>query len=146
MKEIFLDFLEVSASMAIIIAVIALFSSLIDKKFSAKWKYWVWLFIAVRLLIPFSPDFEIAEQKMELSVPDKVVYYNAEFVPGEPVPSEPAVVVTPSGQASVMTTPDSLTVKEIRRTVLDVLGIIWAAGSGVFVIWYIGGYFYFMNQ
>ena len=31
MKEIFLDFLEVSASMAIVIAVIALFSSLIDK-------------------------------------------------------------------------------------------------------------------
>lgn len=146
MKEIFLDFLEVSASMAIIIAVIALFSSLIDKKFSSKWKYWVWLFIAIRLLIPFSPDFEIAEQKMELSVPDKVVYYNAEFVQGEPVPSEPAVVVTPSGQASVMTTPDSLVVKETRRTVLDVLGIIWAAGSGVFVIWYIGGYFYFKNR
>ena len=146
MKEIFLDFLEVSASMAVVIAVIALFSSLIDKKFSSKWKYWVWLFIALRLLVPISPDFEIAEQKMELSVPDKVVYYNAEFVPGEQVPSEPAVVVTPSGQTSVMTTPDSLTMKETRRTVLDVLGIIWAAGSGVFVIWYIGGYFYFKNK
>ena len=79
MKEIFLDFLEVSASMAIVIAVIALFSSLIDKKFSSKWKYWVWLFIALRLLVPISPDFEIAEQKMELSVPDKVVYFFLHF-------------------------------------------------------------------
>lgn len=146
MKELFLDFLEVSASMAIVIAVIALFSSLIDKKFSAKWKYWVWLFVAVRLLVPYSPDFDFAVEKTEISVPDKVVYYNSEYVPGEPVPSEPAVVVTPSGSASVMTSPDSLTVKETRRTVLDVFGITWAAGSGFFVIWYIGGYFYFKNK
>ncbi|MBE6899172.1 MAG: M56 family metallopeptidase [Ruminococcaceae bacterium] len=146
MKELFLDFLEVSASMAIVIAVIALFSSLIDKKFSAKWKYWVWLFIAVRLLVPYSPDFDFAAKKTEISVPDKVVYYNSEYVTGEPVPSEPAVVVTPSGPASVMTSPDSLTVKETRRTVLDVFGITWAAGSGFFVIWYIGGYFYFKNK
>ncbi len=146
MKELFLDFLEVSASMAIVIAVIALFSSIIDKKFSSKWKYWVWLFIAVRLLIPFSPDLEIAEQKIEFSVPDKVVYYKAEFVQGEPVPSERAVIETPSGTTSVMTSPDSLVKKETRRTVLDVLGIIWAAGSGIFVIWYIGGYFYFKNR
>ncbi len=146
MKEIFLDFLEVSASMAVIIAVISLFSSVIDKKFSAKWKYWIWLFIAARLLIPFSPDFEITEQKMELSVPDKVVYYNAELVPGEPVPSIPATVVTPSGAISVMTSPDPMIKEETRMTVLDIFGIIWAAGSGIFIIWYIGGYFYFKNK
>lgn len=146
MKEIFLDFLEVSASMAAVIAVIFLFSSVIDKKFSAKWKYWIWLFVAVRLLVPFSPDFEIAEKEMELSVPDKVIYYNAELVPGEPVPGEPSVLETPSGTISVMTSPNPMETKETRRTVLDVLGIIWAAGSWIFIIWYIGGYFYFKSR
>ncbi|MBR3953729.1 MAG: hypothetical protein IKJ82_09035 [Oscillospiraceae bacterium] len=146
MKEIFLDFLEVSASMAVIIAAIALFSSLIDKKFSAKWKYWIWLFIAARLLVPFSPDFEIAEQKMELSVPDKVVYYNSEVVSSEPLPPKPATGMTHSGNISVMTTPEKIVYEETRRTVLDVLGTVWIFGGAAFCIWYIGGYFYFRTK
>ena len=146
MKEIFLDFLEVSVSMGALAAIVMLLSPMIDKKFSAKWKYWVWLFIAARLVVPLSPDFDFAAEKMEFSVPDKVIYYNAELVPGEPVPGEHSVVVTPSGQVSVVTTPDPMVTKETRRTVLDVFGIIWAAGSGIFVIWYIGGYLYFRNM
>ncbi len=148
MKELFLNLLEVSAAMAVIIALVVLLSAVIDKKFSVKWKYWVWLFIAIRLAIPFSPDFETAEIKMQFSVPDKVVYYRTEEVAIEPEQGKAEMVFTPvTGEMPVVTTPEEVKVIEKERyTVLDILGFIWFSGGALFFIWYIGAYFFFRKK
>ncbi|MDE7090097.1 MAG: hypothetical protein K2O54_08265 [Prevotella sp.] len=52
MKEIFLSYFEVSLAISIIIAALILLSSLLNKRYAAKWKYLIWIFIALRLLIP----------------------------------------------------------------------------------------------
>lgn len=147
MKYIILDLLEVSAAMGIIIAAVTVLSAFIDKKFSAKWKYWIWLFIAARLAVPFSPDFDFYENPIKLSVPDKTVYYHAEEILHEELPGKAENITTPDfGTLSVVTTPQKAVYKETSRTVLDVLGTIWIGGGTVFIIWYIGGYFFFRNR
>ncbi|MBS1348392.1 MAG: hypothetical protein HP052_02825, partial [Firmicutes bacterium] len=52
MSTLFGTLLAVSLSVGVIIGLIMLLSPLLDKKFTAKWKYWLWLVLAVRLLLP----------------------------------------------------------------------------------------------
>ena len=53
MSSLFATWLAVSLSTAVIIALLLALSPLLAKRFTAKWKYWLWLILAVRLLLPF---------------------------------------------------------------------------------------------
>ncbi|QHI72165.1 hypothetical protein [Aminipila terrae] len=44
--------LEVSLTTSVIILTVKLFSAFINKHYAAKWRKWIWLIIAIRLLIP----------------------------------------------------------------------------------------------
>ena len=48
----FLSFLEISIPISLIIALLLLFTSFLNKRYAAKWKYWIWIVLALRLLIP----------------------------------------------------------------------------------------------
>ena len=50
--DLFLAVLEVSLSSGIVIVVMLLLSPFIGRRYSAKWSYLIWIFLAVRLLIP----------------------------------------------------------------------------------------------
>ena len=54
MTNIFLAVLEISIPISLVIAVLILFSPLINRRYAAKWKSWIWVLIALRLIIPFS--------------------------------------------------------------------------------------------
>jgi len=56
LETLFQKVLQVSMSTSIVIGVLLLLLPLINRSYSAKWSYIVWLIIAVRLLIPFSPS------------------------------------------------------------------------------------------
>lgn len=48
--------LQISLSMAAVIGVLLLLVPLWQKRYSARWRKLIWLVIAVRLVIPFSPE------------------------------------------------------------------------------------------
>lgn len=54
MTNIFLSFLGTSASVSLIVAALMLLTSVLNRRYAAKWKYWIWIFLALRLLVPFS--------------------------------------------------------------------------------------------
>ena len=54
MRDLFLTCLSVSLSTGALILLLMLLSPLLEKKYAAKWKYWIWILLAVRLLIPVS--------------------------------------------------------------------------------------------
>ncbi|MDO4539667.1 MAG: M56 family metallopeptidase [Syntrophomonadaceae bacterium] len=54
MERLFLNLLEVSLAAGLVIAILLLLTPVINKRFAARWKYCLWLLIAVRLLVPFS--------------------------------------------------------------------------------------------
>lgn len=55
MGNIFLSVFETSLSTGIMIVFFILFSPLLVRRYAAKWKYWVWLFLALWLVIPMKP-------------------------------------------------------------------------------------------
>ena len=54
MGNIFLSILGISVSIGLIAAVLILLAPLLNKRYAAKWKYLIWIFLALRLLVPFS--------------------------------------------------------------------------------------------
>lgn len=54
MTNIFLFILGISVSIGLIVMVLLLLSPFLNKRYAAKWKYLIWIFLALRLLIPFS--------------------------------------------------------------------------------------------
>lgn len=150
MKEIFLGFLEVSGTTAVIILAVALLSAVIDKKFSAKWKYWIWLLIAARLLIPFSPDMESAPAKIEVTLPDRVISAPAGTKTdyGNDLSTDYAANV-PATNAGAQTegalsTENSENKKEI--SLLDAVSVVWISGAAIFLGWNVAVYFSFRKR
>lgn len=75
-QSLFQNVTKVTLTTSVVIAILLLLLPLIRKKYTVKWRYWVWLVLAVRLLIPFSPSLpqtpiEItpASQNIEFKVP-----------------------------------------------------------------------------
>ncbi len=52
--NLFLSVLEISISVGFIVLILIIFSPLLNKRYAAKWKYWVWFFLALHLIIPVS--------------------------------------------------------------------------------------------
>ena len=53
MKLFFIDMIEMALPISILISLLLIISPLIKKSFVVKWRYFMWMFIALRLIIPF---------------------------------------------------------------------------------------------
>ncbi|KAI4448940.1 hypothetical protein C823_003469 [Eubacterium plexicaudatum ASF492] len=66
MTNMFLSFLEISIPISLIIALLLLFTSFLNKRYAAKWKYWIWIVLALRLLIPIGGNGGMPASDMQL--------------------------------------------------------------------------------
>ena len=72
----FKNFLEISVAMSFVIIFVFIISKMFNDKYKMKWRYFVWLFIAIRLLIPINikvdkPVIDIVppDTNVEITVP-----------------------------------------------------------------------------
>ena len=54
MGNIFLSILGISLSIGLIVIGLLFLTPFLNKRYAAKWKYLIWIFLALRLIIPFS--------------------------------------------------------------------------------------------
>lgn len=66
MANIFLSYLEISLPISIIIIVLLLIIPFFNKRYIAKMHYYIWIILAIRLLVPF--DFTFAKET-PISIP-----------------------------------------------------------------------------
>ena len=72
MNVMILDVLSVSLSMSAAILVLALMRKHINKKYSARVMCMIWLFVALRLLIPLEIDLPVSKVNVELNI-DQII-------------------------------------------------------------------------
>ncbi|MBQ2899583.1 MAG: hypothetical protein IJE28_07535, partial [Oscillospiraceae bacterium] len=65
-ENLFINIIEISMTSAAAIGIVLLFSNLFENKFRKKWRYWLWVFVAIYLIIPFKINLPDAPIKMEL--------------------------------------------------------------------------------
>ena len=125
-ENVFTTIFAVSVTTGIIILALVLLSSRLNRSYVAKWKYWVWLLLAVRLLIPFQVTFPGAP--VQVSVPDTTI-------PPIFSPQTPSTVpdFTPAA-------PD-LPIQSAARSMSlwELFSIIWLAGAVLFLAYQFAG-------
>ena len=88
MERLMTALLELTLPMALVIAVLLAAGPLLGRRFTAKWRYWAWLLIAVRLLLPVG--ITLPQPVVTLPQPRGEITYPVSRE--EPAPTEPAPV------------------------------------------------------
>ena len=162
MTQLLQDFLQISLPVSIIIAILALLHPFLRKRYAAKWRYWAWLLLAVRLLIPF--HFDLPESApiapVQLQMPNRIVYtytpQAAKIAPQkaaavfddavpEPTAQTPdAAITTPTQPQTIDTKPDaplSAPPAAPRQiSLVSLAGFGWLLGFVVLLLWNVFAY------
>ena len=84
--------LQISLSMAVVIGVLLLLVPLWQKHYSARWRKIIWLVIAVRLVIPFSPELPQTAVQLGMDLQAAPTWQSAQMsASGDKVMLEPMV-------------------------------------------------------
>ncbi|HIU56557.1 MAG TPA: hypothetical protein IAA61_01935 [Candidatus Ornithomonoglobus merdipullorum] len=121
-----IDMLFVSLEVSLAVLAVLAVSPLLMRRYSRKWRYWVWLLFAVRLMIPYR--LELPAAPVSVSVPEIITVTTVTEEGAEPIP-ETAAEPGPRDKTGTVRTAD-----ETRRAI-DVrsAGIfVWAAGAAAF--------------
>lgn len=150
MSSLFATWLAVSLSTAVIIALLLALSPLLAKRFTAKWKYWLWLILAVRLLLPFQlPLPQPAAEPVsavQITVPQLATEPLAEII--APTAGEPTGITEPDAPAGTapaaagahQATPAAADPWYYQLSLLDIAAYLWLAGAVLFLLWHGGRY------
>ena len=164
MERLMTALLELTLPMALVIAVLLAAGPLLGRRFTAKWRYWAWLLIAVRLLLPVGitlpqPVVTLPQPQGEFTYPVS----REEPAPTEPAPVGDPIQVVPGAaendpyqQIETWTTaptgPSTETPKPAEPAiiptpagtrsipVMEAVGWCWAAGTALFLLWQLGSY------
>lgn len=133
MSELFATVFGISLTTGAIAALIMLLSPLTGKRYAAKWRFWIWAVLALRLLIPI--NFIPASG----SVPEEpAMQAQVQPAPIEPRPAAyPRIELTiPENLTEPIATPERApeeepAVKLPEITPLGVIAAVWAFGAAL---------------
>lgn len=136
LEIIFGNVVEVTLTSSVVIILLLILSKVLNKNFSAKWRYWVWLIIAIRLVLPF--NLSLASPPVQLSAPEIANILNdtpAQLNSNTDLNN--TVIDTPVATAnSSFDSPFQLT---------EILRIIWITGALIFILWQLISYAMFIK-
>lgn len=120
LDKLFQNILEISISTSLIILILLLLTPFIKKNYAAKWRYFIWLFIAIRLIVPI--NFTLPKPPVTITAPI-------------------TTIEIPNGAEITDTVGTMLPGSKIPNTVsytfnaIELLYIIWTAGIFVFLLY-----------
>lgn len=124
--NLFISILEISIFTSPVIIIIILLAPVLNKRYNAKWKYYIWIIIAIRLVIPF--HINVPYQKFILNIPPNIT--------------------TPIAKNNGTSVPINLYTQtsSINITLLDIISFIWLAGFIIFLFTNLFTCFYYRRQ
>lgn len=131
LENMFVQIFEISVTTSIIILGLRLLAPYLNKTYAAKWKYWIWLVLAIRLVIPINISLPTAP--LTVNMPNTSLLDAATAQPDAViVPPEPILSLTETVQKT--------------STLLDAFTIIWVIGVVAFMVYQLAGYFIFKKK
>jgi beta-lactamase regulating signal transducer with metallopeptidase domain len=129
------NIVTISLSMSAVILLLLIISPLLNKRYSAKWRYFVWLILAVRLVIPVK--FELPQAPVNIPVSNHIVVFRQEGIPvaimDERYSEKGNASENPADYAPVI-------------TLQELLRVIWVIGASLFFLYHIISYFVFKRK
>ena len=150
MENLFLTILSISLTTSVVIVVLILLGSLINKRYVAKWKYVLWIALALRLLSPI--NYTIPDSDFQIMLPDEVgsmtvsdiIEIKDKVVTAQPADS--GMMEPQSAEPQIMMPlPEEPDIHETLKpslSLMQALAYLWAVGALCLVTWQLTGYFY----
>ena len=158
--NLFLNIVEISFNMSLIVIIALIFRKFIGKRFSAAGRYLIWILIIIRLALPFDLNMNTALVEIDTGeIVSKNTQFN--FVSPDiteqlfsiqtPVSSPAALqsditVADASNQVSIPTDKieiskfNNIDISAIISFLLYIGAIIWVVGAVINILWSIAGY------
>ena len=148
MSQFLLNLAQATLTTSAVILLLLLLGPLLSRRYAVRWRYWAWLAVAVRLLIPI--DFSLPQAPVQLETPpDRVVYTTAPS-PVLQAPATSNLPTPPAASPSSPSVPSSIAPEESvgaetvkALTLSQVLFWIWLAGALLLLAWHLAGYLRF---
>lgn len=118
------NYLEVTISVSLITVLLLSLLHKLDERYTAKWRYWLWLALTVRLLIP-----------LNLSLPQPLVVIQSTISPMISSKKE-------SIQEIIMHTPTDSS----QFTTIQLITVLWLVGFFLFIAYYLVTYLIFRKS
>lgn len=135
LESLFRNNLIISAAVSLLLLLLFPLMSEIRKRYSSRWFCWLWLLLALRLLIPVNPAIQGLP-----SVPFEIPERTSRVVKNITGTAAPAASV-PAGSA-----PTAAPVSTAQfPTLTEILCIIWLSGMMLFLLYHLLGYFHFLS-
>lgn len=150
--EYILNLLKISVIVGCVVLALILLKPVLNRRYHAKWKYYVWLLLALALLLPLSPLGRMLSAMTEehapiqITVPDIDRRYREA---GEMVQTAPAVSIVPvepvGGGTAVQQTPQTqppqqtLPMSRPKASAEEVAVLVWVMGMAAFAAYYAVG-------
>ncbi|MBQ6877788.1 MAG: M56 family metallopeptidase [Oscillospiraceae bacterium] len=153
-ENLFINILGISITSSAAVAAILLISKFAENRFRKKWRYWIWIFLAVYLIIPIKINLPSAPIKMDVPPHEMIITQSPEII------EEPSAVPEP-GEQNVQPehgekpfTPDLSTDEEPLSTepktfvfpVVFVGAVLWIFGAMIVCGWNIAMYIRFLSR
>lgn len=144
---------EVTLTMSAVIALLLLLEPLLGRRYTARWRYWVWMAVAVRLLLPF--NFSLPQAPIQLEAPAERVIYTYTSPGSQHQSQHISPIASPSSQVSsppvqnipapVRPTPslgqDTPPPQQARSlTLTQLLFVLWLLGAVLLLGWHLISY------
>lgn len=123
--NLFLTIFEKSISTSIIIFTLLTLSSFFNRRYAAKWKYFIWIALALHLTIPLNIDLSLP--KLVINLPAKLAAPITSSENGIPIILE-------------------ATNKTSEIAILDIIAVLWLTGCFLFLFIHMSSFYYYKSK
>ena len=161
MTAILKNVFENSIGISALILIVFLLRRFLDKRYTAKWQYWVWVILTLRLLLPFDVSIPDFKSPINIEVNNPVIYHkspeadisqNFATQDGDTVssPDDVSQSLFPSINETIVNENNlydsnifSFTAGLIKRSnlsLMDLLCLVWIFGACIVFVFRMGSY------
>ena len=148
MGNIFLSILGISVSIGLIVIGLIFLTPFLNKRYAAKWKYLIWIFLALRLLIPFSgangQDVMDRMSQLKVGTNSESEENDANNPTDTAMPYRGIVVEIPAQMTTPIKAPSEK--NQAGITALDIAALVWIIGSLIFISVHLLSYSHYKRQ
>ncbi len=148
MGNIFLSVFGISVAIGLLALGLIFLTPWINQRYAAKWKYMIWIFLALRLLIPLNGSNvqyvmdRISQLKVETGSASKEKDTNRPM--DRAVPYRGIVVEIPAQMTAPIKVSPEQNTAEI--TILDIVTLVWIIGGLIFISVHLMSYSHYKRQ
>ncbi len=136
-------FFEVSLPVSAVVLIVALLFPVLNRYFTAKWRYMLWLVLAVRLLVPFRVTMPEPPVNINIPAAQTIVY----TLPAADINADEYILPDGNTGEDIITDEiGSLSVSDDVKaiTLMEVFSYLWLAGIIFYLTWQLMSYVRFL--